>query len=148
MTMIADLIKAATDAKAAQADGDDAAADPIATAAELVRQAEAADLAQLEADAVAQFRELYAEGEFAPEAAPQLEAVADVADAVRTVAAEQQAARDELNERVGELANRIDPPQDQAHGDSEAEGDQPADPEQPADGERDDEPGDPAPAAA
>ena len=145
MNFSQELIKAATDAKA---DGKD----PIGAVAELIRGQETApDLAELETAFVERFAELYAEGDYDPDDGAELEALADATDGVRTVAAEQQQARQELDERVNALAERVNGP---AADDTGAEGEQTsedddtpegeqAEGEQPPEGETEQSAGDP-----
>lgn len=141
MNFLDELIKSATDAKA---DGKE----PISAAAELLRATEnAPDLAELETQLVERFSELYAEGEYDPNDGAVLEALADATDAVRTVAAEQQQARAELDEHVNNLAARVngqpdegegEQPEPAADGEAEAEAEQSAG--DPGEGEQSPEP--------
>lgn len=103
-------------------------------------EAEDVDLAAIVEEAVDQFNTLHNEGNYDPEQAGQLEALADVTDAARSVLSEQEQAREELDRRVADLANRVnttdepaddgdptgepgtdDPPADQPGDDPEAD---------------------------
>jgi hypothetical protein len=88
------------------ADGPAAGQARIAALAAALAQAPSpdTDLAALEAGAVAQFEELYGDGQgYNPADAPTLEALADVADAVRLVRADRAA----LAGRVTAMADRV-----------------------------------------
>lgn len=116
MNLLSDLVKAATEAK-----GDNK--DPIGSAADLLRQAETTpDLVELESSLVEKFNETYADGDYEPAKAGELEALADATDAVRTVAAEHEQARAEMDERINSLAERVHGPTNDTDSDTDESG--------------------------
>lgn len=73
--------------------------------------------------AVTEFEKLYNSGEYDPDHTTRLEALADVTDAIRAVRSEQARAKEERDEKVSRLADRVrpaDPPED---GDTDATSD-------------------------
>jgi hypothetical protein len=102
---------------------------------------ETVDLAALDTDAMAAFEELRT-GDLTPQALADMQALADVCDAVRELSAQDTAAADEIAQQAAALAARVtggEPGNDDGEGDSgEGEGapaDPPADPQtDPAEG--------------
>lgn len=103
-----------------------------------LRETDGVDLAAVETSAQERFEELYNGGEYDPDSVSNLEALADVTDAVRTVRTEHDRANAERDQHVSQLADRVRPasedPADSAEQATTSDtGDQPEPGPEPAD---------------
>lgn len=103
----------------------------VAALTDTIRTGDSPDTAALETAAVAEFERLFNDGDYNPDDLDSMNALADIADAVRTVAGEQAAQRQQQNEQARSLADRVRPtatdsgPEQDASGESETGADTP-----------------------